>query len=108
MLVLDPQLIIHSLVKKLDTDLHSLNLLGLEFQQSMLTQELDTLVLLLSLLRVVDQVLVLLEHGRMMELVYQLLSLLVLIPAPLMIQIYRELHTLVLLDHSKVFTLVMV
>ena len=72
------------------------------------TKFLDTLVLPLSLLKVVDQVLVLLEHGRMMELVYQLLSLLVLIPAPLMIQIYKELHTLVLLDHSKVFILVMV
>ena len=55
-LVLDQQLIIHSLVKKLDMDLHSLNLLGLEFQQSMLIQELDTLVLPLSLLKVVDQV----------------------------------------------------
>ena len=108
MLVLDQQLIIHSLVKKLDMDLHSLNLLGLEFQQFMLIQELDTLVLPLSLLKVVDQVLVLLEHGRTIKLVFQLLSQLVLIPAPLMMQIYKVGHMLVLLDHSKVFILVMV
>ena len=52
-LVLDQQLIIHSLVKKLDMDLHSSNSLGQESQQSMLIQELDTLVLLLSLFKVV-------------------------------------------------------
>ena len=77
MLVLDQRLIIHSLVKKLDMDLHSLNSLGQELQQSMLIQELDILVSLLYSFKVVVVELVLLEHGRTIRLVYQLLSRLV-------------------------------
>ena len=72
-----------------------------------LHQALQVLLLYSSKVVVVKQVL--LEHGQhRVRLVFTPLNLWVSILTQLTIQIYKVAHMLVLLDHSKVSTLVMV